>query len=110
LEEAVSCYDRALEINPRDAVVWLNKGAMLSDLGRADKAIACFDRALKINPRDEAAWYNKGTLFEHLGQLEEALSCYDRALELIAIGCDLIATMRKPAHTIGAGDEFECRH
>src|SRR5664280_2033811 len=33
-EEAVVCYGRALEIEPRDARAWYNKGHALSVLGR----------------------------------------------------------------------------
>ena len=50
-EEAIACYDRALEIEPRYAHAWNNKGIALSALGRKEEAIACYDRALEIDPR-----------------------------------------------------------
>ncbi len=37
-DEAIACYDRALEIESRIADVWLNKGVALSELGRKEEA------------------------------------------------------------------------
>jgi len=81
-EEAIRCYDRALEIDPRDADAWYNKGVSLADLGRRDEAIHCYDRTLEIDPRYAKAWYNKGNSLDNLGRREEAIRCYDRALEI----------------------------
>ena len=81
-EEAVACYDRALEIDPRFANAWLGKGAALYELGRSEEAIACCDRALEIDPRDPHTWGNKGNALSALGRKEEAIACFDRALEI----------------------------
>ena len=55
LEEALSCYDRALELNPHFEWAWNNKGAVLDKLGRLEQALACYDRVLEMNPRNEKA-------------------------------------------------------
>jgi len=81
-EEAIACYDRALEINPRVAEAWNNKGVALRKLGKPQEAIACYDRALEINPRDAGAWNNKGVALRDLGKPQEEIACYDRALEI----------------------------
>jgi len=80
--DALTCHERALEINPRDADPWSNKGVALAGLGRLDEALTCFERALEINPGLTGAWYNKGKALAHLGRLDEALTCYERALEI----------------------------
>ncbi len=82
LQEAIACFDRALEINPRNAEAWNNKGVSLANLGKPEEAIACYDRALEINPRYAGAWNNKGVSLANLGKLQEAIACYDRALEI----------------------------
>ncbi len=79
---AIACFDRALEINPRDAEAWYNKGIALGSLGKPQEAIACFDRSLEINPGDAKAWYNKGIALDSLGKPQEAIACFDRALEI----------------------------
>ena len=81
-QEAIVCYDRALEINPRDALAWSNKGFALSDLGKYQEAIICCDKALEINPRDALAWSNKGVALSKLDKYQEAIICCDKALEI----------------------------
>jgi tetratricopeptide (TPR) repeat protein len=82
-EEAIKCYDHALEINPRLAEAWYSKGIALGSLGRSEEAIECYDRALEINPRFAEAWYNKGTALVNYFQLYlEALACFEEAQRL----------------------------
>ena len=51
-QDALACYDRAIEINPRYAEAWYNKGVELGNLGRYPEALACFERAHRLgNPR-----------------------------------------------------------
>jgi tetratricopeptide (TPR) repeat protein len=76
------CRTRPLEINPRDAGAWYNKGVTEGELGQTEEALKCYGRALEINPRYAVAWYNKGRVLGNLGRTEEALKCYDRALEI----------------------------
>lgn len=79
-EEALSCYDRALEMDPRLVEAWHGKGNSLANLGRYEEALSCFDRALEIFPTDARAWYNKGVLLGSLGRYSEALPLLKRAL------------------------------
>ena len=48
-EEAISCYDKALGIDPRYTIAWNNKGIAFHILGRHEEAIGCFNKALAIN-------------------------------------------------------------
>jgi tetratricopeptide (TPR) repeat protein len=79
-EEGLACLDRALALNPKEALAWYNKGLALGRLGRYEVALACYDHALALNPQLAQAWYNKGVRLASLGRHEEALACYDRAL------------------------------
>jgi len=54
-EEALRCFDKAIEINPNFADVWLTKGSILGILGRYEEALQCFDRALEIDPNLDLA-------------------------------------------------------
>ncbi len=45
-EEAIKQYDKAIQINPKYADAYYNKGIALSDLGKKDKAIAEYEKAL----------------------------------------------------------------
>jgi len=81
-EEAIHCYDKALELDPRDAPTWTNKGNSLNSLGRYEEAIHCYDKALELDPHDVIAWTNKGNSLTSLGRYEEALGFFDKALAL----------------------------
>ena len=81
-EEAIACFDRAIEINPRYADAWYHKGVALGNLGRSGEEIACYDRAIEINPRDAEAWFNKGAALGNLGRIKEALPCLEKAYNL----------------------------
>jgi tetratricopeptide (TPR) repeat protein len=80
--EAISCYDKTLEIDPLYADAWNNKGIILNSLGRSLEAMACFDKTLEINPRDADAWSNKGGSLNILGRSLEAMACFDKALAI----------------------------
>jgi tetratricopeptide (TPR) repeat protein len=81
-DKAIGCYDKALELDPRFALAWNNKGSSLDSLGRYEEAIGCYDKALELDPRFALAWSNKGNALDSLGRYEEAIDCYDKALEL----------------------------
>ena len=81
-DEALTCYDKALEIKPRFAEAWNNKGNALGALGRSDETVACCDKAQSINPQYAEAWNNKGVALGAFGRYEEALTCCDKALEI----------------------------
>jgi len=80
--EAVACYDRVLEIDPRYTFAWIGKGVALDGLGQAKAAIECYDKALTIEPRDATAWSNKGAALVDVGRQQEAINCYDKALAI----------------------------
>ena len=81
-EEAVACYDQALEIDPRLAQALGNKGVALRALGRPEEALDSYDQALDINLRDATVWNNKGVVLDVLSRPEEALDSYDQSLEI----------------------------
>lgn len=49
-EEALASYDRAVELDPRYALVWFYRGNALAALGRHEAALASYDRAVELNP------------------------------------------------------------
>ena len=81
-DEAIKCYDKAIEIDPDNSVVWNNKGLALSSLGKYDEAIKCYDKVIEIDPNDADAWNNKGLALSSLGNDDEAKKCYARSKEL----------------------------
>jgi tetratricopeptide (TPR) repeat protein len=81
-EEAITLYDKALEIDPKEVNVLTNKGVALDDLGRYEEAITWYDKALAVNPMDVDTLFNKGVAFTKLGRYGEAITLYDKALKV----------------------------
>src|SRR6478609_8228362 len=75
--EAIECFDKALEIKPDYFEARYLKGKALADLGKYDKAIECYDKALEIKPDYFEAWNDKGVTLVNLGRFDEAIECYN---------------------------------
>jgi len=81
-DEAIECYDKAIEIDPENPVMWNNKGLALNALGKYEQAIACYDKIIGIDPNDADAWNSKGLALNSLNKYEEAKKCFEKSKEL----------------------------
>ena len=81
-EEAIEWFDKALMIDPGDAMAILNKGSEFKALGRYEEAIDCYNKALEIDPDDVDTLYKKGWTLHNLNRDEEAIEVYNKALEI----------------------------
>lgn len=82
LDEAITYYEKAIQLNPTYAGTYNDLGNLFQDKGNIDEAIACYQKALHLNPNFTGAHYNLGDSFQDKGQLDEAIKCYQRAIEL----------------------------
>jgi tetratricopeptide (TPR) repeat protein len=80
--EAITCFNKALEIDPQLASAWYNKGVALGNLGRDSEALTCFNKTLEIDTQFARAWIGKGMILGKLGRYDEAITCCDKALEI----------------------------
>jgi len=78
-EEAIKCYEKAIEIDPNYAKAWLGKAHALGELGKHEESIKCFDKTIEIDPNDADTWSIKGLVLSRLGKHEEAIECFARA-------------------------------
>jgi tetratricopeptide (TPR) repeat protein/radical SAM superfamily enzyme YgiQ (UPF0313 family) len=82
LYEAISCYRKALEINPGNATVLSNMGVALQTIGRLEEAVTSYQKAISIKPDYADAYYNLGNTLEEQGKLEEAVTSYQKAISI----------------------------
>lgn len=78
-------FQRALEIDPRDADAMMNLGAMRYNVGDYPAAIAWFDRIRKTSRDEEAvgaAIVFQGHCYFQMAEFEEALKRYEEYLAL----------------------------
>lgn len=82
-QQAIEAYNRALALNPNDADVLNDQGAMYRQSGNITQALANFEKALKVAPSNLESLYNIGyiTAFD-LKRLDKALDIWRRYLRL----------------------------
>jgi len=80
--DAITYYDRALQINSTDINVLYNKALALDNLDRLGEAITYYDKVLAISPRDTDSLNNKGLVLDKLGKHDEAITYYDKVLAI----------------------------
>ena len=82
-KEAISAYERSLQLAPDNPDVLTDLGIMHRDAGNFSKAVECFRKASALNPRHENALFNIGVVFYHdLRQKEDAERAWRRLLEI----------------------------
>lgn len=83
-QKALSCYQKAIKLNPKVAGVYRNLAKVWGKLGKEDEAAKCWYQALNLEPQraDAEKYCQLGDIFLKQNQLEEAIACYRRAIEL----------------------------
>jgi tetratricopeptide (TPR) repeat protein len=78
LNDAVSAYERALEILPNDPRTYLSLGAMYLEMGEAARSLELFEKANQLAPTGRA-FLNIGTAYYRMGRFADAAEAYTRA-------------------------------
>lgn len=81
-EDALKCFEKALEIEPDSPVALSNQGLILTDLGKPREAIAVLRKALERNPEFADAMLNLGRALHYAEEYQEAARCYEEAKRL----------------------------
>lgn len=82
IDEALTNYEKSLEINPNYEDAQNNLGHALAQKGRLDEAIAHYRIALRIKPELAEAHNNLGNALGGQGKSDEAIAEYLTALKL----------------------------
>jgi tetratricopeptide (TPR) repeat protein len=77
---ALEDYDRALEIQPKDPEIWLNRGHVREKLDDLKGAYSDYTKAIELNEKFEKAWLNRGNVLSKQGRIEEAIEDYTVAI------------------------------
>jgi Tfp pilus assembly protein PilF len=102
--EAILAFEKALDLNPRDAVIHNRLGICYQHNGRPEQAQDHYERALEIDPEYAAVWNNLASLAHNQGDFEEAIERYERALSLKP---DLATTYKNIGSAYFAMSRFE---
>ena len=82
-DEAIQAFNKALEIDPKNADAWTRKGQALIKQEKYDDAVQAFDRSLEIDSKNARTWILEGTaLLFYQDKYDKAVQAFDKALEI----------------------------
>ena len=74
--------DEAIRLNPKDAVVYLNRGDAYCERGDYDKAIVDYDEAIRLDPENTTAYGSRSFVYYERGDYDKAIADCDKAIQL----------------------------
>ena len=80
--QAISDFDRSIQINSEYAGVYNNRGNVYGRIGDYRKAISDFDRAIQINPKYAIAYNNRSIAYGQLGDYRRSIEDMQKAARL----------------------------
>ncbi len=80
--EVMSDLDKVIELSPRMAIAYYNKGNMLLQSGDYTSALSAYSGAIDIKPDFGEAYYNRGYIYLKLGNKEAGVADLSKAGEL----------------------------
>ena len=81
-KSAIDMIGQAIEINPKVASYYSNRGNALKELQQFDAAVASYDKAIALKPDFAEAYYSRGVALKELKQFDAAVASYDKAVAL----------------------------
>lgn len=82
VDEAISAYRRALDLDPSHSDAHLNLGRLLHEAGRIEEAEDHYRSAVSADPESARAFYNLGVALEDQGAVAGSIEAYEAALRL----------------------------
>jgi len=109
-QEAIKAFTKAIELDPKLALAYFNRGAMYNYLGNHQQAISNYDRVIEFHPKLTNAYFYRGNSYRDLGDYRRAIKDYDRVIELdpkyvAAYTCRAIVYRRLGDHRQAIRDE-----
>jgi tetratricopeptide (TPR) repeat protein len=80
LDEAMACYQRALDQDSRRVMAWVNMGRLLQERGQKEEAARCYCQAEALEPNTARFHANLGSLAAECQDHEAAAYHYRQAL------------------------------
>ena len=81
-DEALTAFEEAIRLDPKDALPWNGKGNVLKEQDRYDEALKAYEEAIRLDPKDAAPLNGKGNVLYEQGRYDEALKAYEEAIRL----------------------------
>ena len=80
--QALSNFNKAIDLNPNYAQAYNGRGNVYSKQGHFVQALFDYDKAIEIDPNYADVYYNRGIFYDKQGDFTQALSNYNKAIEI----------------------------
>ena len=80
--EAITDFDTAIQLNPKNVRSYNDRGVAKAELGRYVEAITDFDTAIQRDPENVRSYQNRGKVNAELGKYSEAIADFNAAIQL----------------------------
>ena len=94
-QEALACYNQALQLDPQNVALYNNRGSCFLQLGMYSELKANSDAVLTLDPLNVKALVNRAAAWENLGYLIEAMQDLRIALNLNPNDVDIVHRLSK---------------
>jgi len=81
-QEALLAFEQAIQLDPNDAVIYNDKGYILSKLERYEEALTACEQVIRLDSDFVLAYHTQGDVLSILECNEEALAAYEQAIRL----------------------------
>jgi tetratricopeptide (TPR) repeat protein len=83
-DEAIDCYQKAIQCNPTFAGSYYHLGSVFEVKGQNEKAINYYLKAIQYDPHFVGSYSNLGNVFRKLDRIDEAIPYFQKAIEVNA--------------------------
>lgn len=80
--EAMSSYDRAIQINDKNPLSYYKRGQLYTSSRNYNEAEQAFNKAIEIDPNFAPAYSDLGELYYFAGQYDKALSTFQKYVDM----------------------------
>lgn len=81
-KEAISDYDKSIQLDPSNYLTFYNRGVALERTSRRQEAIYSYTQSININPFNYYAYTNKANILFGMNDRREACNTYKRAIQI----------------------------
>lgn len=79
---AVVNYNKAIDLNPKEASIYLSRGLVYYNRKFYELAIADYSKVIEIDPEELMAYHYRGDSYERLREFQKAADDYKKIIEL----------------------------
>ncbi len=81
-DAAIAHFSRAIQLDPKYAPAYCDRGLALVMKGELDKAVADLDTAIRLAPTGARSYFNRGFAYFQKGEYDKAVADYTDAIRL----------------------------